>query len=298
MLTVTFAFCVATALFFLFRQTRWMGVVGVFVLLCINPLFFIGLLLLLGCIGYWAFGRPSIRTLSSDPLLPRDERARRSRRGLLVLGVLGIGGALALATSGPEIGGAIANQLQGVRSTPSEEVIVLRTPGGLLEVSTLHATEIIDARVPHRLFGLDVGELVPRIRLPATYRYHVELAPEWRVLRTEGVFTVVAPRIKPSLPVAFDTQVVERDVSGGWWLVPWKGRADLADLERSITAKLAQKASSKDYLERQRASARATVKEFARKWLIEQTPWKFITDEDVRVYFADETAGALAAFEG
>jgi hypothetical protein len=48
MLTVTFAFVVATALFFLFERTRWMGVVGVFVLLCINPLLFTGLLVLAG----------------------------------------------------------------------------------------------------------------------------------------------------------------------------------------------------------------------------------------------------------
>jgi len=46
MLTVTFAFVVATALFFLFQQARWMGVVGVFVLLSINPTVFGGLLLL------------------------------------------------------------------------------------------------------------------------------------------------------------------------------------------------------------------------------------------------------------
>ena len=48
MLTITFAFVVATALFFLFERTRWMGVVGVFVLLCINPLLFTGLLLIAG----------------------------------------------------------------------------------------------------------------------------------------------------------------------------------------------------------------------------------------------------------
>lgn len=35
MLTVSFAFLVATILFFCFERTRWMGVVAVFVLLCI-----------------------------------------------------------------------------------------------------------------------------------------------------------------------------------------------------------------------------------------------------------------------
>lgn len=47
MLTITFAFVVATSLFFLIERTRWMGVIGVFVLLCIHPLFFTGLLIVL-----------------------------------------------------------------------------------------------------------------------------------------------------------------------------------------------------------------------------------------------------------
>jgi hypothetical protein len=55
MLTVTFAFVVATLLFFCFERTRWMGVVGVFVLLCIDPLFFLGFVLLVGIAAYWIF---------------------------------------------------------------------------------------------------------------------------------------------------------------------------------------------------------------------------------------------------
>lgn len=42
MLTVSFAFLVATILFFCFERTRWMGVVAVFVLLCINPFLVVG----------------------------------------------------------------------------------------------------------------------------------------------------------------------------------------------------------------------------------------------------------------
>ena len=45
MLTIVFAFVVATCLFLAFSQTRALGVVGVFILLAINPL--LGLVLLL-----------------------------------------------------------------------------------------------------------------------------------------------------------------------------------------------------------------------------------------------------------
>lgn len=47
MLTISFAFLVATILFFCFERTRWMGVVAVFVLLCINPFLVIGFVVLL-----------------------------------------------------------------------------------------------------------------------------------------------------------------------------------------------------------------------------------------------------------
>ena len=71
MLTITFAFVVATALFFLFDRTRWMGVIGVFVLLIINPLFFTGLFLLLGVAFYFIF----LRSNKNGPpkLFPRRD---------------------------------------------------------------------------------------------------------------------------------------------------------------------------------------------------------------------------------
>ena len=50
MSNVTFAFVAATTLFFLFKETRWMGVVGVFILVCLFPLIFGSVLLLAGLI--------------------------------------------------------------------------------------------------------------------------------------------------------------------------------------------------------------------------------------------------------
>ena len=71
MLTITFAFVVATALFFLFDRTRWMGVIGVFVLLCIHPLFFTGLFLLAGVAFYFIFLRSNKHGLPK--LFPRRD---------------------------------------------------------------------------------------------------------------------------------------------------------------------------------------------------------------------------------
>ena len=140
-----------------------------------------------------------------------------------------------------------------------------------MEVSRIHATEVFDATVKHTILGVDIGETMPRIRVPAVYRYHVELEPEWRVVRSDGVFTLVAPRIKPSLPVAVDFAGMQKNVAGTW---------------------------SHDYIDRQREDARETVREFARKWLVEQTRWKRADYADIRVLFADEPAGAIAPLSG
>ena len=58
------------------------------------------------------------------------------------------------------------------------------------------ATEVIDTVFTHTLLGVPVGETQPRIRVPAVYRYGIELEDELRVLRTNKVFTVVAPSVR------------------------------------------------------------------------------------------------------
>ena len=71
MLTITFAFVVATCLFFLFERTRWMGVIGVFVLLCINPLLFSALFLLAGGAFNFFYSR-RLNYVPTKPLSRRD----------------------------------------------------------------------------------------------------------------------------------------------------------------------------------------------------------------------------------
>jgi len=223
---------------------------------------------------------------------------KRHRNGLLALTALGVGGALALGYSEPTSETAVSKIVGAVRAAPRSEVIVLRTPGGLLEVSRIEATEMLDATIQHEIFGIKVGQTMPRVRVPAVYRYHIELEPEWRVVRADGVFTVVAPRVKPSLPVAVDFAGIQKDVAGSWILLPFTSTDDLEILERTISRKLAEKARSRDYIDRQREDARDTVREFARKWLVEQTRWKRAAYEDIRVLFADEPAGAIAPVAG
>jgi len=179
-----------------------------------------------------------------------------------------------------------------VASSAPEEILVMRTPGGLLEVSRIHATEVFETRFIHTLVGVTVGETVPRIRVPVVYRYQIELAPEWIVLRTGHEFTVVAPPVKPALPVGVDFGRMEKEASGTWILLPFSGTASLDDLERELTARLAKKAVLPAYLQLQREPARQTVEEFVRKWLITQERWSTESGSTIRVYFADEMPDA------
>ena len=72
MLTVSFAFVLATALALAFKQTRALGVVGIFILLCISPLVFGGLLLGAGVV-YWM-----ILLRRSHPAVPMKTVHRRN----------------------------------------------------------------------------------------------------------------------------------------------------------------------------------------------------------------------------
>jgi hypothetical protein len=180
-----------------------------------------------------------------------------------------------------------------VTSAAPEEILVMRTRGGLLEVSRIHATEVFQTRFIHTLLGMEIGETVPRIRVPVVYRYQIPLAPEWNVLRTGTEFTVVAPAVQPALPVGVDFSRMEKDASGTWMLLPFTQTGSLDGLERELSGKLAKKALMPAYLQLQREYARRTVEEFVRKWLITQSRWSTETGTTIRVYFNDEMPDAL-----
>lgn len=183
-----------------------------------------------------------------------------------------------------------------VQSALSEEILVMRTRGGWLEVSTVKSTELFDSAVDHDIFGLSLGQTVTRIRVPAHFTYRIRLAPQWKVLRHDDSFLVVVPQVEPSLPVAVDLAQMQKYASGIW--SPLTGPAALDQLERQITAKLARKAVSPFYIQLQRDAARRTVAEFVQKWLVTHSPWDKADSRKIRVLFADEPIESLgpAAF--
>ncbi len=171
------------------------------------------------------------------------------------------------------------------------EPIVMRTNGGLLEVSTVTALESFEASKDHTIMSVPIGKTVSQIRVPATYRYHIELAPEWKIFKNGLDLIVVPPAVKPSLPVAIDTGKLEAHSSGAWSLVTGTKLTEL--LQRSLTAELARKAMIPTYVQLQREYARKTVQEFVQKWAANQDGFRQIQSANIKVFFADERVESL-----
>ncbi|MBU1358662.1 MAG: hypothetical protein KKC85_14690 [Gammaproteobacteria bacterium] len=153
------------------------------------------------------------------------------------------------------------------------QVVVLRTPGGFLEVSTLVKSEEFGWRSSYTCLWRDcgwlMGERVGRIRVPVHYTYRIPLAQNW-TLRLEGdSYVLGVPAPQPLLPPGLDTAKAEFTSTQGGLLAP-SAAANQANLLKNLGPELAQRAQRVDYLQQQMPAAEKTVKEFAEKWMKEQ----------------------------
>lgn len=170
--------------------------------------------------------------------------------------------------------------------------LVMRTHGGLLEVSTVSSEERFDSTTNHTVLGVSLGNTVAQIRVPAVYRYHIALAKDWRITTSGAALVVISPAVIPSLPVAIDTARLESFSSGAWSLIT--GAEAITSLQKSITATLNTKAASPAMILLQRESARQTVSEFVQKWVLQNPRWTGLKPPTVFVFFDDEPLGKRA----
>jgi hypothetical protein len=161
---------------------------------------------------------------------------------------------------------------------------VFRVPGGTLSAGGLTKTETLSKSDKSKWLGTTSSVM----RVDATYRYEVELRSDWNFEFDEvrKVAFVVAPRLKPQLPVAIDTKTLQEETSSGW------ARFDkwdhLAELRRELSPFLEKKANSPDYIDLVRGEARRTVEEFVADWIIKEHGWSRKDRPVVKVYFEDE----------
>lgn len=168
------------------------------------------------------------------------------------------------------------------------------TDGNILEVATATSTETFTRRTNVEMFGktLPLGTTVSEISVPATYRYHIDLNGEWFVATDGARLMVLAPRIEPSLPVAFDTAGVRKKTKSGW--ARWDGGDNLAELEKSVTMKLGLRAADGESIDEVREESRIAVAKFVRSWLLHRDAWGEEKFEEIVVVFEDEESKNLS----
>ena len=66
-----------------------------------------------------------------------------------------------------------------------DEIVILRTPGGMLEVSTLVRNEEFRWQTTYTCAPLDCGRIfgatISDVRVPVHYTYRIPLATEWKL---------------------------------------------------------------------------------------------------------------------
>lgn len=98
------------------------------------------------------------------------------------------------------------------------ELTVKSGTGSHLEIATAEASERFARTTNLEVFGkkLPMSTSVSEITVPATYRFHIDLNDDWNLTSDGKRLVVRAPRVRPTLPVAFDTGRVEKKTSSGW----------------------------------------------------------------------------------
>ena len=168
-------------------------------------------------------------------------------------------------------------RLLGTRAVETSVVasgipVVMRSRGGLLEISTVTVFERFKREDTREFWNLPLGTTVSIIQVPVTYRFHIEMAREWPIHLHGKTAVVRTGEVKPSLPVAFDTSRLEKYTQSGW--ARFNKDENLTLLERSMTTELQARSDNPAVRKLALEAGRKTVAEFVTTWLLKEQGWK------------------------
>ena len=211
----------------------------------------------------------------------------------MVISAVG-GGFLALKIAGgPQFSDALLQRR--ISEEFSEKISRIRaTQGDVLELAVLESTLAFTLEDEWKNLPSGLGKSVSRVSVPAVFRFFVKISEPIGFEAEEKEngeirCTVVAPRLPPRLPVAFDTARMARERDIG---VLRFNREEMTDaLNDKISMRLVLSAKNHAKTATGRDAARKAFEKFVRDWLSDMRALRERSDEkkiSVRVIFADE----------
>ncbi len=160
-----------------------------------------------------------------------------------------------------------------IQECVSENISRIRaTEGDILELAVLESTLTFELQDEWSNVPAGLGRSVSRVSVPAVFRFFVKISEPISVSADEDESgnvhcTIVAPRLQPVLPVAFDTSrcVWTRDIGAFRF-----NREEMTDaLQKKISMRLVLSAKNHARTAVVRDAARQAFEKFVRRWLQE-----------------------------
>jgi hypothetical protein len=155
-----------------------------------------------------------------------------------------------------------------------------------LEIARSWQMETVERSENRCVLGVNMGTNTAQIRMPVTYRYHVRLEDPWHLKTSGKALFVQALVIRPSQPPAIHTEQMHVESKRGWCRLPPQELVD--QLHHDLTPTLCQYAQDPQRLVFIRETARESVAEFVRLWLLRENRWNPGKFTSIHVQFRDE----------
>jgi hypothetical protein len=165
------------------------------------------------------------------------------------------------------------------------------THGDVLEVAISQTDESFTRADSLGIAGAAsyLGTTISEIRTPVTFRYHIRLSDRWQLSSRGNVCVVIAPSLRPSLPPAIHTDRMDTNTKSGW--LRFNAQDNLRALEKSISPILSERAADAAHISLVRDTARKSVAEFVKNWLLREDHWRKDRFTAIIVVFEDEVVG-------
>jgi hypothetical protein len=180
------------------------------------------------------------------------------------------GSVLLFFAAGYFLGSYKTREAIGSEHLAADKYRVVRTPGGMLEVSTLSKQEKI-SRQTSWTCPLDLCSKLPKttseISAEVHYTYRVPLAEYWVLEKISDEplrYRLKAPKLEPKLPVAVSLSTIRE--SSNKEIISPSGPV-LQKMLPYLGQELANRAVTAPYIQAQNDAAAKTIEEFARKWM-------------------------------